>query len=295
MERVRRCVIAGFVVGLLLAGLSVTTHPAKAQSAVPAMRLYVMDGGSIIIVQPERFGLTREQVKNANMSCPVYLVVHPRGTLLFDTGLGDRYAGRPFNESMLGDPATPGPMQSYVLVTKTVRSQLEAIGYPLSKINYLAMSHPHVDHIGNANDFAGSTFLVHKADYDLMFGPNVRVNPNYTALQNSKNKIIDNEADYDVFGDGSVVLISTPGHTPGHQSLYLKLPKTGDVVVSGDLWHYPEDRALNAMPEREKGPGVTEASRKKIEAFLAKTGAHLWISHDINFFSKQKQAPEYYD
>jgi glyoxylase-like metal-dependent hydrolase (beta-lactamase superfamily II) len=227
------------------------------------------------------------------MSCPVYLIVHPRGTLLFDTGLGDRYAGRPFNEAVLGDLPGPPPMASFVLVTKTVKSQLEAIGYPASKIDYLALSHPHVDHIGNANDFAGSTFLVHKGDYNMMFGPEVKFNPAYAALKTSKTKII--EGDYDVFGDGTVVLKFTPGHTPGHQSLYLKLARTGGVVLSGDLYHYPEDLTLNAMPDREKGPGVTEASRKALDAFLKETGAQLWIGHDINFFSKQKHAPEYYD
>jgi glyoxylase-like metal-dependent hydrolase (beta-lactamase superfamily II) len=174
-----------------------------------------------------------------------------------------------------------------------VKSQLEAIGYPASKIDYLALSHPHVDHIGNANDFAGSTFLVHKGDYNMMFGPEVKFNPAYAALKNSKHKII--EGDYDVFGDRTVVLKFTPGHTPGHQSLYLKLARTGGVVLSGDLYHYPEDLTLNAMPDREKGPGVTEASRKALDAFLKEVGAQLWIGHDINFFSKQKHAPEYYD
>ena len=198
------------------------------------------------------------------------MIVHPRGTLLFDTGLGDRYFGRPFNESCLVTRLALRPLQSFVLVTKTVKSQLEAIGYPPSKIDYLAMSHPHADHVGNANDFAGSTFLVHKGDYDMMFGPGVKVNPGYAALKNSKTKII--EGDYDVFGDGTVVLKFTPGHTPGHQSLYLKLAKTGGVVLSGDLYHYPEDLKLDSMPDREKGPGITEESRKKLEAFLAKSG-----------------------
>ena len=287
-------IVLGWIsAGLLAIGLVVAARQVEAQSVVQGLRLYVLDGGSIIIDAPEKFGLTREQVSNSNMSCPVYLIVHPRGTLLFDTGLGDRYFGRPFNESLLGDPPNPLPLQSFVLVIKTVKSQLEAIGYPPSKINFLAMSHPHPDHIGNANDFAGSTFLVHKGDYDMMFGPNVQVNPGYAALKNSETKII--EGDYDVFGDGTVVLLSTPGHTPGHQSLYVKLAKTGGVVLSGDVYHYPEELKLDSMPEREKGPGITEASRKKIQDYLEKTRAQLWIGHDINFFSRQKHAPEFYD
>jgi hypothetical protein len=97
--------------GLLAIGLFVAARPTKPQADTPqsvhqGLRLYVMDGGSIIIDAPEKFGLTREQVKNSNMSCPVYLIEHPRGTLLFDTGLGDRYFGHPFNENLLGDPPT---------------------------------------------------------------------------------------------------------------------------------------------------------------------------------------------
>ena len=187
------CRAVALLTGLWAVNIALAAHPA-AQSSSPALRLYVMDGGSIIIDAPEKFGLTREQVQNSNMSCPVYLIVHPQGTLLFDTGLGDRYFNDPFNENLLGDPPTPAPFQSFVLVTKTLKSQLEEIPYPPSKITYLAMSHPHVDHIGNANDFAGSTFLVHKGDYEMMFGPEVKqINPAYAALKTSKTKIIDGD------------------------------------------------------------------------------------------------------
>ncbi len=284
---------AGSLLVLLVIALAVAAHSQTPQSAIQGLRLYVLDGGTIITNHPEGFGLTREQVKNSNFSCAVYLIVHQRGALLFDTGLGDRYFGRAFNESPLGDRPDPPSTAGFVLVTKTLKSQLEQIGYPPSKINYLAFSHPHDDHIGNANDFAGGTFLVHQGDHDMMFGPNVQVNPAYAALKNSKTKMV--EGDYDVFGDGTVVLLFTPGHTPGHQSLYVKLPKTGPVVLSGDLYHYPEDLKLDSMPDREKTPGITEASRKKLQAFLANTGAQLWIGHDINFFSRQKHAPQYYD
>jgi N-acyl homoserine lactone hydrolase len=296
MEIMRSWITAGLLAGLLAIGLVVAARSAKPQSAVQGLRLYVLDGGSIITNNPEGFGLTRDQVKNSNFSCAVYLVVHPRGTLLFDTGLGDRYVGRPFNEVSLGDRPDPPSSAGFILVTKTLKSQLEQIGHPPPKINFLALSHPHPDHIGNANDFASATFLVHEGDYNLMFGSNVKpeaINPAYAALKNSKTKII--EGDYDVFGDGTVVLLFTPGHTPGHQTLYVKLAKTGGVVLSGDVYHYPEDLKLDCMPEREKAPGITEASRKRLQAFLAKTGAQLWIGHDINFFSKQKHAPEYYD
>jgi glyoxylase-like metal-dependent hydrolase (beta-lactamase superfamily II) len=100
------------------------------------------------------------------------------------------------------------------------------------------MSHGHGDHTANANDFAGSTWLVNKAERDVMFAetvPRFYTAATYSALKTSKTKFID--GDYDVFGDGTVVIKQTPGHTPGHQVLALNLAKTGTVVMTGDLYH----------------------------------------------------------
>ena len=94
-----------------------------------------------------------------------------------------------------------------------------------------------------------------------------------------------------MFGDGMVVLKYTPGHTPGHQSLYVKLPRSGGIVLSGDLYHYPEERTLNRMPEREKTT-ATPASRAALEIFMKEVGAQLWIGHDVTAYSRQKHAPE---
>ena len=268
---------------------------AAAQSGVPGLRLYVLDCGTLIGNYPETYNLTRQEVKNTNMSVPCYLVVHPRGTLLFDTGLPDGMLGRPFNETTLSGQPNPPSTANFVLVLKTLKSQLAVIGFTPDKINYLALSHSHRDHAGNANDYAGSTWLAQKAEYDFMFGPTVppeQFNPNYQALRNSKKQML--QGDHDVFGDGTVVLKYTPGHTPGHQSLYLKLAKTGGVVLSGDLYHYPEERTLNRMPEREKTT-ETPASRAALEAFMKEVQAKLWIEHDISASSKQKKSPAYYD
>ena len=101
--------------------------------------------------------------------------------------------------------------------------------------------------------------------------------------------------DYDVFGDGTVVIKSAPGHSPDHQVLFLKLAKTGPVVLSGDLYHYPEERKLNKIPTTEFDASRTVASRAAVEAFLKKTGAQLWIQHDFTATAKLKKAPAFYD
>ena len=98
-----------------------------------------------------------------------------------------------------------------------------------------------------------------------------------------------------MFGDGSVIIKSTPGHTPGHQVLFLKLARTGPVVLSGDLYHYPEERTLHRLPVADFNKEQTAASRAELEVFLKKTGAQLWIQHDFLGNAKLKKAPAFYD
>jgi N-acyl homoserine lactone hydrolase len=127
-----------------------------------------------------------------------------------------------------------------------------------------------------------------------MFAPSVTAaaRKNYAALVNAKIQYI--EGDHDVFGDGSVVLLSTPGHSPGHQSLYVKLAHTGGVVISGDLYHYSAERTLNRVPPREQSL-ETPASRKRIEDFLQRTHSQLWIGHAIDWYQGAVKAPGWYD
>jgi N-acyl homoserine lactone hydrolase len=101
--------------------------------------------------------------------------------------------------------------------------------------------------------------------------------------------------EYDVFGDKTVIIKAAPGHSPGHQVLYLKLKKTGRVVLSGDLYHYPEERNLNRVPTTEYNVEQTVASRAAVEAFLKKTSAQLWIQHDFTGSAKLKKAPLFYE
>ena len=223
-----------------------------------------------------------------------YLVVHPRGTLLWDTGV--------IPDEMI-QPG--GTTEARATVNKTLRAQLAEIGYKPSDITYLALSHNHYDHSANANEFAGSTWLVQKAERAAMFpatgppkpNPNTTVDapPRFSKLKDAKTKLLD--GDYDVFGDGTVVIISTPGHTPGHQSLFVKLAKTGPVLLSGDLYHYPAERTLKDFtPFANLGdPAQEAASKAKVEALLKEKGAQLWIQHDIIADAKLKKSPAFYD
>jgi N-acyl homoserine lactone hydrolase len=261
-----------------------------AQADVPQVsgpRLYVFDCGTLINNKPEDYNLKREEVKDTNMGVTCYLVVHPKGVLLFDTGLNDRIVGRPLYENVV---------EGYGQIKfNTLSGQLADIGVAPAKINYLVLSHYHWDHVGNAGDFAGATWLVYKGDRDSMFSKQARAYPwfgHYAALENSKTTILN--GDHDVFGDGSVVVIATPGHTEGHCSLLVRLKNTGPVVLSGDLYHYSEERDLNRMPEGEKTAGTVE-SRQKIEELVKRTGAQLWIGHSMDFFRTVRKSPAWYD
>jgi N-acyl homoserine lactone hydrolase len=275
--------------GIIAVSLAATWSPAPLVSAqspgVSSPRLYVFDCGTLKQRSAATYNLTPEQVESNDMSDPCFLVVHPKGSLLWETGLNDAI----FNKPEGGDPRGDK-------VVKSLESQLAEIGYGPGKITYLAMSHMHGDHSGNVGDYAGSTWIVQKPEYEAMFRgtPAPGTNPiSFAALKNSKTIII--ESDHDVFGDGTVVLKSTPGHTPGHQSLFVRLAKTGPLVLSGDLYHFPAERTLNKMPTGEATRGQTAASREALEAFIRETRSTLWIQHDIIAFAKLRLSPAYYD
>jgi len=263
----------------LLAAAAVGQKAEKTQS----MRMYVFDCATLNDRDPANYGLTRQQEQSVNMSDPCFLIVHPSGTLLWETGLNDAVYNRP-----------GGGGAKHDTIAKSLKSQLAAVGYQPKDITYLAISHLHGDHSGNANDYAGSTWIAQKAERDYMFSaglpPNIHPDE-YAALKNSKTKLI--EGDHDVFGDGSVMLILTPGHTPGHQSLLVKLRKTGPVMLSGDLFHFPGERTFHTVPVNDKPETV--ASRAKLEALIKKTGAQLWIQHDFVANAKLKKAPAFYE
>ena len=188
-------------------------------------------------------------------------------------------------------------------VDRPLLPQLAALGYTPANITYMALSHYHTDHVANASLFAGSTWIVQKGDRDPILAP--RPNPPpamgrvpdpkfFEGLANAKTIVLNGE-DHDVFGDGTVVIKSTPGHTPGHQALFLKLAKTGNVLLSGDLYHYPEEITYKKIPSFDTDKEQTAKSRAMIEDFVKQNHAQLWIQHDYTSGIKRKMAPAFYD
>ena len=272
---------------LLLIALAAASGQGRPQPP-RSVRLYVFDDGLIHGINPEMFHLKKEEVAVADMAVVSYLIVHPKGTLMWDSGA--------IPDSAIKGDGTPATAGLYS-ASKTLQSQLKAAGYAASDITYFALSHYHGDHTANANDFAGATWLVQQVERDAMFGskaPPITQQAHYNTLKDSQTKILKGE-DYDVFGDGTVVIKAAYGHTPGHQVLFVKLAHTGPILLAGDLYHYQEERGTDKTPTFEFSREQSLASREAIEAFVKKTGAQLWIEHDLANFNKLKRSPDYYE
>jgi N-acyl homoserine lactone hydrolase len=302
-----RFLIAALVVALSFAALIFATLPRAAAQTDPSparraqsprsLHLYVFDCGTIHVADLSRFSLKPEEVAATDLSIACFLVTHPKGTLIWDAGAVPDSSWKPTGAASTQHVVLPDSQQREIILTKSLTGQLAELGYSPPGITYLALSHYHYDHTANANQFAAATWLVRQEERDAMFAekpPGTTQPSTYAALRNSKTLIIKTD-DHDVFGDGTVIIKSAPGHTPGHQVLYVKLPKTGPVLISGDLYHYPEERALDRVPTFEFNPAQTRATRVAIDAFLKKTGAQLWIQHDFIANAKLKKSPHYYE
>jgi N-acyl homoserine lactone hydrolase len=271
--------------------LGLVSHPAAtAAAAVTTPRLYILDCGTIAPMDPKLFGLTKEEIKgDASFVSPCYLVVHPKGTLIWDVGQ--------VPDADIKDDGTEAVSQGILKAKHRLTTQLAALGYKPKDITYVAMSHYHADHTANANLFAGSIWIVQQAEYDIMFSDKqvgIRTPESYKDLEQAK-RITLQDADRDVFGDGTVIIKTAPGHTPGHQMLFLKLKKFGPLLLMGDLYHFPEEKSLDRVPSFDFDAAMTRATRKSVDEFVAQTHATAWIQHDPATYAPLKKAPRYYD
>jgi glyoxylase-like metal-dependent hydrolase (beta-lactamase superfamily II) len=301
-QNLERVLVSALVATLLLAVAADgagQSAPSGARRAGPpeSVRLYVLDCGTLEGADMGRYRLKNEEVATTRMSVACFLIAHPKGTLMWDAGAIPDAAWKPTGTPLTQRIVLPDSQTREVTMIKPLRVQLADAGYAPASINYLALSHYHWDHTANANDFAGATWLVRQVERDAMFSekPTPLTQPSgYAALRSSKTIAIKAD-EHDVFGDGTVLLKLAPGHTPGHQVLYVKLRKSGGVVLSGDLYHYPEERTMGRVPTFEFNQEQTSATRAAIDAFLKRTGAQLWIQHDFAANAKLEKSPGYYD
>ena len=265
----------------------VVATPALAADPVNEVRLYALDCGSAEFKDMGFFSDTGEyDGKPGNIVVPCFLIRHAKGALLWDTGLGDKLA-----ESKDG-VERPGGIRLRVRVT--LAEQLKALSLTPADVTYVAFSHFHFDHTGNANLLGASIWIINTAELNwaLSTPPPFGVDPGtFSDYKTSKTQMI--SGDHDVFGDGSVRILKAPGHTPGHQVLEIKLRKSGTLILSGDLYHTRDNRKYRRVPAINFERADTLASIDRIEKIVTNTKARMVVQHDMGDFTALPKFPAY--
>ncbi|HYD86391.1 MAG TPA: N-acyl homoserine lactonase family protein [Vitreimonas sp.] len=257
--------------------------------AAPAVQLYAMDCGRATFPNVDMFaddgsfaGQSRELI------VPCYLIRHPEGDLIWDTGFPDAVAAMPGGRRELPE------MGATVVMRASLQSQLAQLDLTPADIEFVSFSHQHGDHTGNGNLFAGSTWLVDPEERAYMFSEEARGGQafaGYSQLENAQTRLIESDA-YDVFGDGSVKIFQAPGHTPGHTVLLVQLPNAGAVLLTGDMYHLAESRERRTVPRFNTDREQTLQSMDRVEEIGHAANARVIRQHVIEDFDSLPRFPE---
>jgi len=245
-------------------------------------RLYVIDGGWAYATDQSRWSPGVNAGVPIDLSDNCYLIHHSsEGYLLWDTGITDRLVALPEGQSV-------SALGQTWRRAGTLVAALATLGIKPADVRYVALSHWHPDHTGNVDEFPDATVIIQKAEWDYAVTlPQKPFSPDHKTL------LI--EGDKDLFGDGNLVILSTPGHTPGHQSLLVHLVKMGYVVLSGDAVHFQSNWDNRRVPSFNYDTAQSLASMEKISRVLDEKHAQLWINHDKPSSDARRHAPESYE
>ena len=240
----------------------------KKEQRKPVVKLYALEGGSIFVKKLEVFSQDTTYTGQTKQFTDAYYVIsHPKGNLMWDAGLPEQLVvPEPYDEPS-GVFAIQRP--------DSLVNQLASIGFKIDDFKYFAMSHSHFDHTGHANYMKGATWLVQENEYNSVAGDSTKIDPAIKDLSNLQKL----NGDYDVFGDGTVVIKSMPGHTVGHQVLYVDLGLEQPVLLTGDLYHFQENRDSKGVPSFNYDVKQTLESMEKFEAFAKEKNANVFIQH----------------
>jgi glyoxylase-like metal-dependent hydrolase (beta-lactamase superfamily II) len=201
-----------------------------------------------------------------------YLVKHGDDYMVWDTG------------NPVGNTAT-APKTSLV----DLLGQLKVTP---DQVKYVAISHYHGDHTGQVGSFPHATLLIGKGDWDAITQGNAAANPALFAnWVSGGGKVEPLAGDKDVFGDGTVVILNTPGHTPGHHSLLVRLKEKGPVLITGDLAHFHENYDSNGVPSFNTDRAATLASLDRFKKIATNLNATVIIQHDARDIGKLPAFP----
>lgn len=240
----------------------------KEKAKKSEVKLYALEGGSILVNKLELFSQDTTYTGQSKQFTDAYYVIsHPKGNLMWDAGLPEQL--------VLPEAVTPPPGAFTVRRPDSLANQLASIGFKIEDFDYFALSHHHFDHTGHANAMKDATWLVQENEFNFLAGDSTKVNPNIKNLTKVKKL----NGDYDVFGDGTVVIKSMPGHTIGHQVLYIDLGLEQPVLLTGDLYHFEENRTSRGVPSFNYNVEQTLESMDKFEAFAKEKNANVFIQH----------------
>jgi glyoxylase-like metal-dependent hydrolase (beta-lactamase superfamily II) len=270
----------------LLALVAAVATLSSPENKVTGVRLYTLDCGRAELKDMAMFSDTGEYTgKPGAIAVTCFLIQHPKGTLVWDTGMGDNLAEKKEGVDNGG---------IHMTVSVTLAEQLNALGLAPSDVTYVAFSHFHFDHTGNANLFSNSTWILNQSELNWALSsptPGGVVPAVFSGYKTAKTNMIN--GDFDVFGDGSVRILRTPGHTPGHQVLEVRLKKAGTVILSGDLYHLRDNYLHQRVPDFNFSRADTLASMERIEKIIKNSGARLVVQHDLGDFKAMPKFPAY--
>ena len=274
----------------LLIGFVVFT-PGQAQDS--DVRMYVTSSGTLELDQGWLTAMTNHGTR-IDIPVPMYIIDHPEGLIVFDTGM---------NINVVPDHGEEywGPVAQAFTPTMTrdqgIDEQLQQIGKSTSDVKYVIHSHFHLDHAGNINMFPNATHIVRKAELKNAWWPEQFQRAAYVLddYKNTRNfnfiEVID---DMDLFGDGSVELIDTKGHTQGHQSLIVRLPNTGTVILAADAAYMPEN-LQGTIPGIVWNVEEAMNSIERMKMIRDRENGEIWLGHSMEQFQTRRLLPEYYD
>ena len=249
-------------------------------------RMYVLDGGAPQVEDICTWSPGVNEGCAHAFSNHVYLIRHRAEWMVWDTGLDDNMIRTP--EGQVVAHGVRG------VVHRTLASQFDDLGLPPKDVAVLAFSHAHFDHVGNSRLFTGARWLVQRTEHQAMFGGDHErygfLPELYASMRDNPTTLLD--GDYDVFGDGSVHILSTPGHTPGHQSLLVRLPQAGDLILSGDIAHFAENFRHRRVPKFNADHEATVASMDRIATLVEGQEAQLLINHDARQSALTRCVPD---
>lgn len=273
---------------MIALGLGLAACTPSATEA-PDVQLYAMDCGRAEFANVSVFaddGSFDGQART--LVDPCYLIRHPDGDLIWDTGFPDAVAD-------MADGLELPEMGARITMRAKLADQLAQLGLTPADIEYVSFSHQHGDHTGNGNLFAASTWIVDADERAYMFSDEARTGQafaGYSQLENAETRLIEGDGEHDVFGDGSVTIIQTPGHTPGHAVLLVRLAETGPVLLTGDMWHLAESRERRTVPVFNTDRAQTLQSMDKVERIASETGARVVRQHVQADFDAMPTFPE---